>query len=341
MEAGARPLAVHPLQTFADVAGALEALPGCAVAVTADDDDGFVLGETLGRDLGGRPFRLPDAQRPLYHAAAVFASNYLVAVSGAAEVLFSRAGVPEALAAMRPLQEATLANVHRLGPRAALTGPAVRGDAGTIESEPLGDRRGRSGAARALRGAVPCRDAWSPAIAWRRRPGPRSRRCSRDGADARRGGAARDDRCLAGGRRVGRARADDGRAARGARVADRTRTRGDRPRRRHDLREPACSSASREDLSLYPRDEASDVAMCERAGVDLVWAPTVEEVFPLGASLAAAGIRGRSPTSTRAPPDRAISRACCRSCTGCSTWSGPPPPTSARRMHSSCSWCAG
>lgn len=131
--AGARPLAVHPLQTFADVAGALETLPGCAVAVTAADDDGFVLGETLGRDFGGRPFRLPDTQRPLYHAAAVFASNYLVAVSGAAEALFSRAGVPEALAAMRPLQEATLANVHRLGPRAALTGPAVRGDAGTID----------------------------------------------------------------------------------------------------------------------------------------------------------------------------------------------------------------
>ncbi|MFI5055925.1 MAG: Rossmann-like and DUF2520 domain-containing protein [Actinomycetota bacterium] len=133
VEAGARPLAVHPLQTFADVAGGLEALPGCAVAVTAADDDGFVLGERLARDLGGRPFRLPDAQRPLYHAAAVFASNYLVAVSGAAEVLFSHAGVPEALAAMRPLQEATLANVHRLGPRAALTGPAVRGDAGTID----------------------------------------------------------------------------------------------------------------------------------------------------------------------------------------------------------------
>jgi predicted short-subunit dehydrogenase-like oxidoreductase (DUF2520 family) len=133
VEAGARPLAVHPLQTFADVAGALETLPGCAVAVTATDDDGFVLGETLGRDLGGRPFRLPDAQRPLYHAAAVFASNYLVAVSGAADALFSRAGVPEALAAMRPLQEATLTNVHRLGPRAALTGPAVRGDAKTID----------------------------------------------------------------------------------------------------------------------------------------------------------------------------------------------------------------
>jgi len=54
-------------------------------------------------------------------------------VSGAADALFSRAGVPEALAAMRPLQEATLDNVHRLGPHAALTGPAVRGDARTID----------------------------------------------------------------------------------------------------------------------------------------------------------------------------------------------------------------
>jgi len=131
--AGARPLALHPLQTFADVAGAIEALPGCAVAITAADEEGSLLGERLALDLGGLPFRLADAQRPLYHAAAVFASNYLVAISGAGDALFSRAGMPDALAAMRPLQEATLANVHRLGPRAALTGPAVRGDAGTID----------------------------------------------------------------------------------------------------------------------------------------------------------------------------------------------------------------
>ena len=130
---GARVLALHPLQTFADVAGALDVLPGCAIAVTALDEEGFAMGERLARDLGGRPFRLDDAQRPLYHAAAVFASNYLVAVSSAGEALFALAGVPEALAAMRPLQEATLANVHRLGPREALTGPAVRGDAGTID----------------------------------------------------------------------------------------------------------------------------------------------------------------------------------------------------------------
>jgi predicted short-subunit dehydrogenase-like oxidoreductase (DUF2520 family) len=130
--AGARVLAVHPLQTFADVEGAIEALPGAAIAVTARDDEGFTLGDGLARDLGGRPFPLSDEDRPLYHAAAVFASNYLVTVSGAGLDLFTAAGVPDAAAAMHPLQVATLANIHRLGPQQALTGPAVRGDAGTI-----------------------------------------------------------------------------------------------------------------------------------------------------------------------------------------------------------------
>jgi predicted short-subunit dehydrogenase-like oxidoreductase (DUF2520 family) len=40
--------------------------------------------------------------------------------------------VADAADVMHPLQAATLANVHRLGPQQALTGPAVRGDAGTI-----------------------------------------------------------------------------------------------------------------------------------------------------------------------------------------------------------------
>ena len=132
VDAGGVALAIHPLQTFADVEGAVAALEGAAIAVTADDEDAATLGERLAVDLGGHPFRLADADRAAYHAAAVFASNYLVATAGAALTLFDAAHVPDALSAMRPLQEATLANVHRLGPRDALTGPAVRGDAETI-----------------------------------------------------------------------------------------------------------------------------------------------------------------------------------------------------------------
>ena len=131
-DAGARPLGFHPLQTFPDVDRALARLHGCVVAITAADDDGIGVGSTLARDIGAAPFRLADELRPLYHAAAVFASNYVVASSALAMRLLGEAGVPDPLAAMAPLQRATLDNVHDLGPGAALTGPAVRGDAGTI-----------------------------------------------------------------------------------------------------------------------------------------------------------------------------------------------------------------
>ncbi len=132
-EAGARRLSIHPLQTAPDVAAALARIPGSTFTVTADDDEGFALGERLAEDLGGEPVRLAHEDRALYHAAAVFASNYLVAVSSVAEALFGAAGLPDPVRAMLPLQRGTLDNVERLGPAHALTGPAVRGDAGTIE----------------------------------------------------------------------------------------------------------------------------------------------------------------------------------------------------------------
>lgn len=134
LPAGGRRLAVHPLQTFPDVARAVAEVPGCTAAVTADDEDGHLLGESIARDLGTLPFRLDDAQRPLYHAAAVFASNDLVVLAAIASRLLSQVGVPDPVAAITPLQRATAANVGALGPADALTGPAVRGDAITIDA---------------------------------------------------------------------------------------------------------------------------------------------------------------------------------------------------------------
>lgn len=131
-EAGARRLGVHPLQTFPDVEAALERMPGCVVAVGADDEEGFFVGERLAEDLQARPFRLADEQRAIYHAAAVFASNYMVVGTWIAEELLSIAGVPDPMAALAPLQQATIANMASATPAEALTGPAVRGDAGTV-----------------------------------------------------------------------------------------------------------------------------------------------------------------------------------------------------------------
>ena len=130
--AGAEVLSLHSLQTFPDVDGALARIPGSGIAVTALSEAGYVLGERLARDVGGRSFRLADEAKPIYHAAAVFASNYLVAITALADELFRDAGMPEPPELFLPLQRATLDNVAAMGPAAALTGPAVRGDAGTV-----------------------------------------------------------------------------------------------------------------------------------------------------------------------------------------------------------------
>jgi predicted short-subunit dehydrogenase-like oxidoreductase (DUF2520 family) len=131
--AGATTFSLHPLQTCPSVESAVERIPGAGFAVTSDTDEGLVLGERLAVDAGGRPFRLADDAKPLYHAAAVFASNYLVTITAIAHELERAAGVHEPGDILAPLQEATFANLRRVGPAEALTGPAVRGDAVTVE----------------------------------------------------------------------------------------------------------------------------------------------------------------------------------------------------------------
>ena len=132
-EAGATILSLHPLQSFPDVDEGVRRLPGSGIAVTARDEEAAAFGEALARDAGGRPFRLADEVKPLYHAAAVFCANYLVAVEGMAEHLLQLAGVEGGLHLLRPLASTAFDRTFQLGPGAALTGPAARGDIGTIQ----------------------------------------------------------------------------------------------------------------------------------------------------------------------------------------------------------------
>jgi predicted short-subunit dehydrogenase-like oxidoreductase (DUF2520 family) len=133
VDAGASVLCLHPLQTFPDVEAALGGIPGASFAITAREDGAVALGERLARDAGGEPFVLAEEVKPLYHAAAVFASNYLVALTAIADELFAAAGVDHPIARFLPLSRASLDHAAALGPERALTGPAVRGDAGTVE----------------------------------------------------------------------------------------------------------------------------------------------------------------------------------------------------------------
>ena len=115
--------ALHPLQTFAAPDPARLRGAWAAVAGSSAVAD-------LARDLGTQPFTVDDEHRAAYHAAAVVASNHLVALLGQVERLADAAGVP--FDAFLPLVATSLANCAHHGPAAALTGPVSRGDIGTV-----------------------------------------------------------------------------------------------------------------------------------------------------------------------------------------------------------------
>src|SRR5881392_34050 len=124
---------LHPLQTISDPERAAERLKGAWAAVEGMPR-AVEVAERLAQDLGLRPFRIPSQAKPMYHAGAVFASNYFVVVEAVAQRLLRHAGLSDAEAwqALRPLVEGTLENLGQLGPLAALTGPVARGDEATI-----------------------------------------------------------------------------------------------------------------------------------------------------------------------------------------------------------------
>ncbi|MFM8238272.1 MAG: Rossmann-like and DUF2520 domain-containing protein [Actinomycetota bacterium] len=118
--------ALHPLQTFPTTAAGLERLRGSWAAVAGDPAV-----EQLARELGLRPFPVADADRATYHAAAVVASNHLVALLGQVERLAAGSGAP--FEAFAPLVRSSTENAFLLGAAEALTGPVARGDLGTVE----------------------------------------------------------------------------------------------------------------------------------------------------------------------------------------------------------------
>ena len=86
----------------------------------------------VAHSLGGRVITLRDDQRTIYHAAAVVASNHLVALMGQVRTLAESIGLT--LEDFMPLAQQTLVDVERFGPDDALTGPASRGDMATIDA---------------------------------------------------------------------------------------------------------------------------------------------------------------------------------------------------------------
>lgn len=121
-----RRASMHPLMSLPNATtGAARLLDACHFAVCGDD---AVL--EIVDALGGIAFEVADADRPTYHAAACVAANHIVTLCAQVERLADDVGVPAS--AFWAMVETSVANVTETGAAAALTGPAARGDWGTI-----------------------------------------------------------------------------------------------------------------------------------------------------------------------------------------------------------------
>lgn len=145
-EQGCIPLAIHPAMTFIGGAEDVVRLPDTCFGITAADEVGYAIAQSLVLEMGGEPFRVAEESRTLYHAALAHASNHLVtvlvdavealraALSGEALIGQEHVGdEPGGIAerVIAPLARAALDNALHRG-QAALTGPVARGDAAAI-----------------------------------------------------------------------------------------------------------------------------------------------------------------------------------------------------------------
>jgi predicted short-subunit dehydrogenase-like oxidoreductase (DUF2520 family) len=145
-EQGCVPLAIHPAMTFTGSDEDIARLPGTCFGITAADEIGYAIAQSLVLEVGGEPFRVREDARTLYHAALAHAGNHLVTVVADALVALRAAiagqellgqelvgddpgGLAERVIA--PLARAALENTLQRG-QAALTGPVARGDAAAV-----------------------------------------------------------------------------------------------------------------------------------------------------------------------------------------------------------------
>jgi len=133
MAAGTQAGSFHPLVSIVDPEQAVEDLRGATVVIEGDPELAGALA-SMAEAIGGRPVRLPRGAKPAYHAAAVMSAGGLVALLDAVREVAAAAGLDAAgaLTIYGRLVAQTLANAERAGVAAALTGPVVRGDVGTV-----------------------------------------------------------------------------------------------------------------------------------------------------------------------------------------------------------------
>jgi len=131
--AGVLPLAIHPAMTFTGTSLDKARLAGATFAVTAPTAL-LPIAQALVVEMGGEPLVLEEGDRAAYHAALVHGANHAVTLAAQSAATLARLGIEEPGLVLGPLMQASIDNALRDAPGSvnSLTGPVVRGDAGTV-----------------------------------------------------------------------------------------------------------------------------------------------------------------------------------------------------------------
>jgi pantoate--beta-alanine ligase len=290
LAAGHEAFSVHPLMTVPHGTGP-EQLSGAPAAVAGSTPRALRAARWLAEATGLRPIEIADADRAAYHAAASIAANLLVTLEDGAERLLATAGADRDV--LVPLVRAAVESWAALGGERALTGPIARGDQETVARQ---------------RAAVQERtpdllDVFDALAAATERLALRGMSVGRASAHAGEnvGRASVLGPATAHGMRIVRTVAELREVLAGPRRAGATIGLVPTMGALHEGHAALLRRARAEcglvvmslfvnpaqfndasDLAAYPRDEAADAAIAAAEGVDLVFAPAPEEVYPGG-----------------------------------------------------------
>ncbi len=310
-EQGCLPIAVHPAMTFTGSDEDIDRLPDTCFGITAADDVGYAIGQSLVLEIGGEPFRVREDARTLYHAALAHAGNHVVTVVADAvnalrvalsgqELLGQQlvddapGGIAERV--IGPLTRAAVENTLLRG-QAALTGPVARGDAEAVDRPTCGLWRRSTRSSPRRIGPIRCaprnrpmhrrkffrhllirltgRVAMTVKLDKKFHPGQLN---IYEDAEGRR----RCDARAAPHRPSGDVGADDGcTARRPSRVGASRQARAGFGGRGVDLREPVAVQRGRGSRH-YPRTMDADLELLRGEGVEVVFAPSVHAMYPHG-----------------------------------------------------------
>ena len=137
-ERGWQIASAHPILSFASAELACQQFASTPVGLEGDEIATTQL-MPIFQAIGGQCFSVRSEDKLLYHAAAVFATNFLPVLQSVAEQAWLDSGMPATLIPhlRQTLLHNAVHNITNLGPAGALTGPAARGDKAAMDRQAI------------------------------------------------------------------------------------------------------------------------------------------------------------------------------------------------------------